>query len=57
MVRNELKNKARSLVKKAEKSGLKKSYADFCNSDEAKEYALAEEEIVYYTSRRKEDTK
>lgn len=57
MVRDELKNKSRNLIKKAEKNGLKKSYADFCNSDEAKEYALTEEEIVYYTSRGKGDIK
>ena len=42
------KNKSTKLVKIAKKRGMIKKYSEFCNTKEAKEYALSKEELVYY---------
>ncbi len=44
------RKKVHSLVKLASEKGLIKKYADFCDTDEARKYALSEEEVTYYTS-------
>lgn len=51
MVNADYKRRAAELVKKACKKGLIKKYSDFCNTNESKEYALSEEEVIYYTSK------
>lgn len=54
MIDDKLKKKALDLVKKAEEKGLVKTYDEFCETEEADEYDLSEEEVIYYTSRCKE---
>lgn len=51
MVNADYKKRASELVKKAHQKGLIKKYSDFCNTEEAKKYALSEEEVIYYTSK------
>lgn len=51
MVDTDYKIKSAELVKKAQQKGLIKKYVDFCNTKEAKKYALTKEEVIYYTSK------
>jgi len=51
MVDKDYRKKASNLVKLAKEKGLIKKYADFCDTEEAKKYALSKEEVVYYTSK------
>lgn len=51
MIDEKVKKRASELVAQARKKGLVKTYDEFCKSKEAKEYALSEEEVIYYTSR------
>ncbi len=53
MVNVDYKNKSAALVKMAKEKGLIKKYSDFCNTTEAKKYALSKEEVIYYTSKAK----
>mgnify|MGYP004595818073 CR=1 FL=1 len=48
MVDINYKNKSTKLVKIAKKRGMIKKYSEFCNTKEAKEYALSKEEITQY---------
>lgn len=57
MVSEVYKQKARNLVKKAKEKGLIQTYEEFRKTDLAKETALTEEEVAYYISKKKEDTK
>ncbi len=51
MVNNLYKSKVTSLIEKAKRKGLVKSYSDFCKTEEGKKTKLSEDEIVYYTSK------
>lgn len=51
MINDKLKKKALNLVKKASENGLIKTYGEFYETEEAKEYALLEEDVGYYVSR------
>ncbi len=51
MVNNLYKSKVTDLIAKAKKKGLVKKYSDFSETNEGKETALTEDEIIYYTSR------
>ena len=51
----ELKNRASSLVKKSQEKKKAKTYDEFCKTKLAKKSKLAEEEIAYYTSTKKEE--
>lgn len=51
MISDSLKKKALDLVKKATEKGIVKKYDEFCETEDAKEYALSEEDVEYYTSR------
>lgn len=53
MVSLDYKKRTAELVKKAQQKGLIRKYSDFCNTKESKEYALSNEEVIYYTSRAK----
>lgn len=53
MVSVDYRKKSAALVKMAKEKGLIKKYSDFCNTTEAKKYALSEEEVIYYTSKAK----
>ena len=53
MVNADYRKKASELVKTAKEKGLIKKYSDFCKTDEAKDYALSKEEVIYYTSKLK----
>lgn len=44
-----IKEKAHKLVEISKQKGLIKNYCDWCNTEEAKEYAISEKEIRYYT--------
>ena len=57
MVNNLYKNKVKELISKAKKKGSVKTYSDFCKTDEAKKTALSKDEIIYYTSGNKGETK
>lgn len=50
MISADYKKRALELVKRAQQKGLIKKYSDFCSTEEAKEYALSEEEVIHYTS-------
>ena len=45
------KLKVKELIRKSREKGLIKTYDEFLETDEAKEYALAEEEAKYYISK------
>lgn len=55
MVDAEYRKKTSEMIKKAKEKGLVKKYSEFCDKDEAKEYALSEEEAIYYTTNQKEE--
>ena len=57
MVSSDYKKRASELVKAAKEKGLIKKYSDFCKTKDSKEYALSEEEVIYYTSKEKERSK
>ena len=50
MVNNLYKSKVSSIVEKAKKKGLIKTYSEFCKTEEGKKTELSKDEIVYYTS-------
>jgi len=51
MINNLYKSKVTNLIAKAKKKGLVKKYSDFSETNEGKETALTEDEIIYYTSK------
>jgi len=51
VISDSLKKKALDLVKKATEKKLVKDYDEFCETEDAKEGALSEEDVLYYTSR------
>lgn len=51
MIDERIKKRASCLVEKAKKNNLVKSYNEWSKTKEAKEYAMPEEEVIYYTSR------
>lgn len=51
MFDEKLKRKAVYLLKKTIEKGLVKTYDEFCETEDAKEYALSEQDVDYYTSR------
>lgn len=57
MVNNLYKTKVTALIAKAKQKGAIKSYSQFCETEEGKKTALSEDEIIYYTSRNKGETK
>lgn len=57
MVNNLYKSRVSALISKAKQKGLVKSYSQFCETKEGKETALSKDEINYYTSRSKGETK
>ena len=57
MVNNLYKTKVSEVIEKAKKKGLIKKYSEFCETEEGKKSALTKEEIIYYTSRNKGETK
>ena len=50
MIDKELNEKASRLIEKSKKKGLIKTYDEFCETKEAEEYALSEDDVIYYTS-------
>lgn len=57
MVNNLYKSRVSALILKAKQKGLVKSYSQFCETKEGKETALSKDEVNYYTSRSKGETK
>ena len=57
MVNNSYKTKVQGLIAKAKQKGKIVKYADYCKTNEAKTHALNKEEVNYYISNNKEDTK
>ena len=57
MVNNLYKSKVSKLIEKAQKKGLVKKYSDFCGTEEGRKLALSKDEIIYYTSTKKGETK
>lgn len=53
MVNNLYKAKVTELIAKAKKKGKLKTYSQFCNTKEAKQNELSQDEIIYYTSQNK----
>ena len=47
-----IKEKAHRLVEISKEKGLIKNYSDWCETEEAKEYAISEEESKYYNNRK-----
>lgn len=57
MVNNLYKEKVSALIAKAKERGSIKSYSQFCKTEEAKKTSLSKDEIIYYTSKNKGETK
>ena len=57
MVDNLYKSKVSKLIEKAQKKGMIKKYSDFCETEKGKKMALSKDEIIYYTSVNKGETK
>ena len=57
MVSKDYNTRTKKLIKKAKEKGLVKSYKDFCNTKIAEETKLAEDEVAYYISEKKEEKK
>ena len=57
MVSKEYRKKAHDLVKRSKEKGLITKYKDWCKTKEAQEYSMKEEEVAYYISKKKEETK
>lgn len=57
MVSNLYKEKVSSVIAEAKRRGLVKNYSDWCKTNEAKDYALTKDEIAYYTSKNKGESK
>lgn len=57
MVKKTYKTKVSNLIKKSKEKGIIKTYSQFCDTDEGKKDKLAEDEVNYYTSKSKGETK
>lgn len=57
MNKNGYKLEVDELIKKSEEKGLIKTYSEFLETEEAKTYALSEEEVNYYVSKHREKLK
>ncbi len=57
MVNNLYKTKVTALIEKAKKKNAIKTYSEFCNTKEGRDSALSRDEIIYYTSKSKGETK
>lgn len=57
MVNNLYKSKVAGLIEKSKKRGLLRTYSEYCEKDEAERTALSKDEIIYYTSINKGETK
>lgn len=57
MVNNLYKSKVAKIIEKSKKKGLVKTYSQFCKTNDGKNNALTEDEIIYYTSKNKGETK
>ena len=57
MVSNLYKTKMSNLIAKAQEKGLIKKYSQFCKTEVGKKSALSKDEVNYYTSRNKGETK
>ena len=57
MVNDSYKKKVSGLVAKAKEKGLVKTYSQFCKTEAGKKSALSKDEINYYTSVGKGETK
>jgi len=50
MNKDNYKIRVQELIEKSKKKGLVKTYSEFLETEEAKKYALVQEEVEYYTS-------
>lgn len=57
MNKDEYKLEIQELIEESKKKGLIKTYSEFLETEEAKIYALAEEEAEYYISKYNKDIK
>lgn len=57
MVNNLYKSKMANLIAKSKEKGLIKTYSEFCKTEEGKKTSLTRDEIIYYTSKNKGETK
>lgn len=57
MVNSLYKEKVSALIAKAKERGAIKSYSQFCESSKGKATMLSKDEIIYYTSKNKGETK
>lgn len=57
MVNNLYKAKVADLIAKSKERGLIRTYSDFCKTEEGKKSSLTKDEIIYYTSKNKGETK
>lgn len=48
-------SKVKRIVEKAKKEGKIKDYSEFCETNDAKLYQLAEDEVQYYTSKNQKE--
>lgn len=51
MIKDNLKEKAHTIVEIARAQGIIIKYEDWCNTSEAKDYALDDEEIEHYEAK------
>ena len=57
MVNNLYNSKVADLIKKSKEKGLIKTYSEFCKTKKGAESELSKDEIIYYTSMNKGETK
>lgn len=57
MISNLYKEKVSALIAKAKEKGAIKSYSEFCKTNKGKEASLSKDEIIYYTSGNKGETR
>lgn len=57
MVNNLYNSKVADLIKKSKEKGLIKTYSEFCKTKKGEESELSKDEIIYYTSMNKGETK
>ena len=57
MVSNLYKEKVSAIIAKTKERGAIKSYSEFCKTNKGKEAALSKDEIIYYTSENKGETR
>lgn len=57
MVSNLYKEKVSSIIAEAKKRGLITKYSTWCKTKDAEDYALTKDEVTYYTSKNKGESK